>query len=349
MALPVPKSEKKQSHGTNSKTTYQRLFLSCFILMLCCLGMWAGGCFKEANEQKATLAPESGPANSQSQKQGSRSSLSAVTHAEIVAANPISEKPLIIQYESNNPGGRPFIYYFRWYIDGRLLPDAASDTLEPGYFHKGDRVEAEVIATLEETEGTAYRTAAVMVKNTPPVVTAVELSPALAYPGDRITATSAGSDWDRDVITYLYQWEVNGKIISGADKAEFDTSGLKKKSIITVTVTPFDGEDRGNPVRSAKPVILSNRLPEITSNPPSGLNNGVYIYQVTATDPDGDPLAYNLVTAPQGMTIDRSTGLIRWELPKEVTGKQDQTVKVTVDDGDGGIVYQEFSLFLEMK
>jgi hypothetical protein len=77
--------------------------------------------------------------------------------------------------------------------------------------------------------------------------------------------------------------------------------------------------------------------------------NSVYTYQVTATDPDGDQLTYSLVTAPGGMTINPSTGLIRWELPKQVPEKQEITVKVAADDGDGGIAYQEYSLFLEMK
>jgi hypothetical protein len=38
------------------------------------------------------------------------------------------------------------------------------------------------------------------------------------------------------------------------------------------------------------------------------LADGVYLYQVAAKDPDGDKLTYSLLKAPQGMTINPSTG-----------------------------------------
>ena len=47
------------------------------------------------------------------------------------------------------------------------------------------------------------------------------------------------------------------------------------------------------------------------------------------------------------MTIDGSTGFIRWELPKEIAERQEVAIKISVDDGDGGTAYQEFSLSLQ--
>jgi len=49
------------------------------------------------------------------------------------------------------------------------------------------------------------------------------------------------------------------------------------------------------------------------------------------------------------MTIDRATGLIRWEVPKQVSEKQEIVVKIAVDDGDGGVSDQEYSLILNMQ
>jgi hypothetical protein len=74
----------------------------------------------------------------------------------------------------------------------------------------------------------------------------------------------------------------------------------------------------------------------------------MYVYQVTAKDPDGDPLTYRLDRFPKGMTIDGSSGLIRWEPEKGqmFTGRNEVVVSVTVDDGDGGTDTQEFTLII---
>jgi len=37
-----------------------------------------------------------------------------------------------------------------------------------------------------------------------------------------------------------------------------------------------------------------------------------FVYDVDATDPDGDALTFSLVAAPSGMTIDPASGLVRW-------------------------------------
>jgi hypothetical protein len=66
---------------------------------------------------------------------------------------------------------------------------------------------------------------------------------------------------------------------------------------------------------------------------------GAYAYLVRATDPDGDPLTYSLVTAPAGMSID-ATGLVRWS--PAATGSYPVTIRV--DDGRGGSAEQSYSV-----
>ncbi|HWR73690.1 MAG TPA: Ig domain-containing protein, partial [Nitrospirota bacterium] len=93
-------------------------------------------------------------------------------------------------------------------------------------------------------------------------------------------------------------------------------------------------------------LTMVNTPPRITSAPPVDVQDGAYRYQVTAQDDDGDRLAYSLITAPQGMTINPSTGLIAWE-PKPVAAREEVFVKIVVSDGDGGSMTQEYSLILE--
>jgi len=81
---------------------------------------------------------------------------------------------------------------------------------------------------------------------------------------------------------------------------------------------------------SPAPPITENQAPIITSIPITSVTVGeTYVYDVKATDPDGDTLTYSLSTKPTGMTIGPATGLIKWT-PK---AKGNYAVTVKVSDG----------------
>jgi len=163
-----------------------------------------------------------------------------------------------------------------------------------------------------------------------------------------LSATPSGTDPDGDTLTYTYQWRVNGNPVGAAgSESTFSTAGLKKRDSVSVLVTCTDGEAAASPVTS-NAVSLLNQGPRITSSAPLDLTGGRYVYQVTAKDPDGDPLTYRLDRLPAGMTIDAASGLISWELPKGMMfpGKNEVVVAVTVSDNDGGSDSQEFTLVL---
>ncbi len=68
----------------------------------------------------------------------------------------------------------------------------------------------------------------------------------------------------------------------------------------------------------------------------------IYAFQVKATDPDGDSLTYSIKTPPAGMTIDPSTGLVKWDVPPEFKGRA--SVSVSVTDGHGGEAIQSLTI-----
>jgi len=75
-------------------------------------------------------------------------------------------------------------------------------------------------------------------------------------------------------------------------------------------------------------VLVVNHFPTITSIPGDTAIVGVeYIYEVKATDPDGDVLTYSLINKPEGMTIDFAT--ISWIPTEEQIGVGNFTVKVS--------------------
>lgn len=90
----------------------------------------------------------------------------------------------------------------------------------------------------------------------------------------------------------------------------------------------------GTSPANAVPIIHSTpRLATWLSHP--------YTYAVEATDPNGDPLIYELVTAPAGMTVD-AEGLITWQPAAAQVGSH--AVAVRVRDGRGGVATQQFTL-----
>ncbi|WP_051309765.1 putative Ig domain-containing protein [Desulfogranum japonicum] len=85
--------------------------------------------------------------------------------------------------------------------------------------------------------------------------------------------------------------------------------------------------------------------PVITSGAPGSVYwNSPYKYQVKATDPDNDVLTYSLTEAPEGMTIDPSTGLIEWTPSGTQMGYYNVTARV--DDGRCGEATQSFRIYV---
>ena len=87
----------------------------------------------------------------------------------------------------------------------------------------------------------------------------------------------------------------------------------------------------------------SNNPPVITSTPVTSVFvDEAYSYDVNATDADGDPLTYSLTTAPSGMTIAASTGVISWTPNAAQAGTH--AVAVRVEDDKGAFDGQSFNI-----
>src|SRR4030095_6377649 len=106
-------------------------------------------------------------------------------------------------------------------------------------------------------------------------------------------------------------WFVNGEARSDTGSL-FKTDGLKSGDTIYANVRASDGANWTEPARTAT-VTVGSAHPEITSTPPGLREDGVFHYQVTAVDPDGDRrLRYKVEKGPDGMVIDDITGALIW-------------------------------------
>ncbi|BCL38132.1 putative Ig domain-containing protein [Nostoc sp. MS1] len=88
-------------------------------------------------------------------------------------------------------------------------------------------------------------------------------------------------------------------------------------------------------VLNQNPVIQTQPVLEVIGGQP-------YKYDVNATDPDQDPLTYQLLVAPQGLGINADTGLIEWNT--NVANIGNHNISIRVSDGLGGVTQQTYTL-----
>lgn len=119
------------------------------------------------------------------------------------------------------------------------------------------------------------------------------------------------------------------------------TAPLTSSFVTTVTV---EGETfthlLGNHLISLPP----NQDPSfMTAAPTEVVELGsVLQYVARATDPDPNPLTYELTLSPKGMVVDAETGVLVWKPTAEQLGTHN--VMLRVSDGEGGIDLQYFQV-----
>ncbi len=224
-----------------------------------------------------------------------------------------------------------------WLVNGIAVPETGGSGFKADGTTKGDQVQAKVVVQGRELESNT-----VEIHDAPPVIKRIKFMPEVFRPGDRFGVDVAAEDPDGDDVTIRYQWTKNGE--PAGDGSEIDGQ-VRRGDKIEVRIVPFDGEVEGTPVILKREI--SDMPPMIEAGGKFHFDGSLCTYQVKATDPDGDTLAYSLKGAPAGMTIDRQTGTIRWNVPADFTGKV--SFAVTVNDGHGGVAEQRLNLTTKNK
>jgi RHS repeat-associated protein len=182
--------------------------------------------------------------------------------------------------------------------------------------------------------------------NVAPVITSMPVLAATAGQpyAYQVTATDANVG---DVLTFSLPIAPVGMAINPATGLIAWTPTLAQigNSNVTVRVTDAGGlfAEQGFILTVATPPP-TNQVPSIASTPLTAtVARASYSYDVDATDPDpGDALAFALPTAPSGMTINATTGLIAWTPTLAQVG--DHSVVVRVTDTGGLFAEQSFTI-----
>ncbi len=159
------------------------------------------------------------------------------------------------------------------------------------------------------------------------------------------------TDMDGDILTILSAAEgKSGSIVISSDNKTIIYTPAKNFSgtdTFTYTVSDSKGGTGKGTVRIK--VNAVNDPPYIRSKPEVSLIRvgSAFSYDVNARDTDADQtLTYSLITKPEGMTINSSTGLIEWEPKEEQVGTYNVKVKVDDSSEEHASDTQEFTLNL---
>lgn len=216
---------------------------------------------------------------------------------------------------------------FTWLKNGEKIEGLTGDTLAKGEFKKGDVIKVSALADGRESS------AEIKVANAAPSIRSVEIKPAKLVAGVDIMANVDAYDPDNDRLQYEYRWSINGAV---SYETFLSGKSFKRGDSVSLKVVAYDGEDESAPFEA--PVTAANSPPSFDTVPPAGFSK-FFIYDIKASDPDGDTVSYALLKGPAGMEVRGNR--IEWD-----AAGADGTVDVVVsaDDGHGGSTQQSFNL-----
>jgi len=247
--------------------------------------------------------------------------------------HPVPGQEIKAVVDVRDPDGDPLRLRYVWRHNGVEVARGSRPVVYIPDLQKGDEVELSVTASDGRRESQAL-SARGTVRNRPPVLTAVSLSPfGDVRAGQPISAEPHASDPDHDELEFDYRWTVNGAP-AGSDRI-LETSRLHRGDRIQVSVVASDGEARSREVSS--PILpLGNTPPVITQLPDLERSDGTFRYRFEAKDADGDHnLRFFLASGPPGMHMDPVTGELTWHPDASQAGVHPVEVGVRDPSGEG--------------
>jgi hypothetical protein len=191
-----------------------------------------------------------------------------------------------------------------------------------------DNINANPKAAMQQDQDAPQGGPSLLKGNSPPQIKTANLI-AGAGSGESIGVAASAVDADGDPVTLEYAWTVNGAPAGNGIRLG---RSVRRGDFVTVTITPFDGKDRGRSVTLRSQV--NNSPPSIAGIVDVRQEGNLYTGRVQAVDPDGDPIRFALVAGPDGMSIDPVEGTLRWTMPAGFKGKA--VFMVSARDRSGG-------------
>ncbi|HUE70455.1 MAG TPA: putative Ig domain-containing protein [Pirellulaceae bacterium] len=173
--------------------------------------------------------------------------------------------------------------------------------------------------------------------NLPPAINSTP--PTTAVVAQLYTYAVRATDPESDPLTFSLTTAPAGMTIDSASGLISWTPTAAQSGSFAVGIQVTDGQ--GGLATQSYTLVASatatNQPPVITSSPPLVATVAqAYEYAVTAAEPEGQTVLFSLLTAPAGMTIDPTTGLVEWTPAADQIGLASVTVAAIDPAGNGG-------------
>ncbi|HEX2965891.1 MAG TPA: putative Ig domain-containing protein [Syntrophorhabdaceae bacterium] len=139
-----------------------------------------------------------------------------------------------------------------------------------------------------------------------------------------------------DDVRYSYEWSINGQ---PAGNGSDSISGVKRSDKVSVRLTRFVGEKPGS--YKVLTFDVHNSTPKVSVSKTPGYDGKTFTAQLSASDADGDIPTFELLHGPEGMTIDKQTGMLNWTVKDTSIGEH--PIKVKITDGHGGEILYDLT------
>ncbi|MEO0216423.1 MAG: Ig domain-containing protein [candidate division WOR-3 bacterium] len=262
-----------------------------------------------------------------------------ITEVTLLPLNPTIGSEISVRISAFDKEGDPLTYRVKWFVNDREIGEGMSFKYEEA--KRGDKIFAEVSPFDGKEWGKAVRSRAVTLGGLPPRIISVKIIPeSLFVHTPRIVVSTTAEDPDGDSLQIFVYWMLNDdRIPDSSNVLDLTKLKLKKNDRITAGVVAFDGQFKSEPFMiemeiANSPPVFSTRVDSVVASP-----QNLY-YKVPIIDPDGDPLKFELLSAPEGVKIDKNTGVISGSAGDVNTFE----VSVRATDTDGAYLDAKFTL-----
>jgi len=231
----------------------------------------------------------------------------------------------------------PITWSYTWSVNGTEVAGVDGADLDGGRFAKHDTVAVSAVGTADGLSTQVVQSADLRILNSPPSVDQALVFPDPPTVADEVVCEGLRwSDADGDPEDYLVSWEVDGSVVSALPV--LTGNRFRRGASIVCILTPFDGEDEGDPVRS-DPVVAANARPTIAaiglSDPNPRTADTLTAVVSGVNDADGDTVQLTYVWTVNGSeALRETTTATSASLPGTWFVKGDR-VRATVTPHDG--------------
>lgn len=269
----------------------------------------------------------------------STNTLPVINQISLLPAHPTARSEIKAQITSSDKDGDPITYEIKWFLNNQEIGEGMLFSHEG--VERGDKIFAEIRPFDGKDYGESVRSSEVTVGGLPPRILSVSITPESVFvTTPQVVLTALAQDPDHDSVTLYAHWVVEDEAIPDTSNVlHVRTHNVKKGDVIHVSAFVTDGELQSEPflfevhIANAPPVFTT-QIDSVVCRPES-----VY-YKLPIMDPDNDPITYELIEAPSGLTIDRETGIISGS----VGNVQTFDIVVRAIDPEGAFLEARFTL-----